>query len=88
MSFEECFTHCVQARTSYSRSHSEPGSRCTSALSPGPPMYTPDPFLMPVQSATFHKTTAAKKISTNEFKQGEFEELKAVAGPFLQSLAG
>ena len=43
-------------------------------------MYTPDPFLMPVQSATFHKTTAAKKISTNEFKQGEFEELMLSGG--------
>ena len=29
-----------------------------------------DPFLMPVQSATFVKTTAAKKISTNEFRPG------------------
>ena len=38
---------------------------------PGPP----DSFLQPVKSATFHKTTSAKKISTNEFKQAEFEDM-------------
>ena len=45
-----------------------------------------DPFLMPVQSATFIKTTAAKKISTNEFKPGEFEEMMLGAGSQGKSL--
>ena len=80
----------LQARASYSRTHSDPVSRCTSAQSPGPPlpmMFTgPDPFLMPVQSATFIKTTAAKKISTNEFRPGEFEEMMLGAGGQGRSL--
>ena len=49
-------------------------------------MMVTDPFLMPVQSATFIKTTAAKKISTNEFKHGEFEEMMLGAGSQGKSL--
>ena len=49
-------------------------------------MMVTDPFLMPVQSATFIKTTAAKKISTNEFRPGEFEEMMLGAGGQGRSL--
>lgn len=49
-------------------------------------MMVTDPFLMPVQSATFIKTTAAKKISTHEFKPGEFEEMMLGAGSQGKSL--
>ena len=78
----------LQARAAYSRTHSDPVSRCTSAQSPGPPLplMVTDPFLMPVQSATFVKTTAAKKISTNEFRPGEFEEMILGAGSQGKSL--
>ena len=71
-----------QARTSYNKVNSDPVSRCTSSqshLGLGSQFQLfanpSDAFLQPVKSATFHKTTSAKKISTNEFKHSEFDEL-------------
>ena len=65
----------IKARTAYSKVNSDPVSRCTSSqshmgLGSQFQMFAnpADSFLQPVKSATFHKTTSAKKISTNEFK--------------------
>ena len=77
----------IKARAAYSTVGSSGGSRCNSRQSLPTPLHmfsTPDTFLQPVKSATFLKTTSAKKINTHEFKSGEFDE----AGPVLGGLVG
>ena len=78
----------IKARAAYSAVESEGGSRCNSSQSIPTPIHmftTADNFLHPVKSATFLKTTSAKKINTHEFKSGEFDE---VAGLGLPTGAG
>ena len=73
----------IKARAAYSTVGSSGGSRCNSRQSIPTPLHmfsTPDTFLQPVKSATFLKTTSAKKINTHEFRSGEFEEAGAVVG--------
>ena len=73
----------IKARAAYSTVGSSGGSRCNSRQSIPTPLHmfsTPDTFLQPVKSATFLKTTSAKKISTHEFRSGEFDEAGAVVG--------
>ena len=73
----------IKARAAYSSVGSSGGSRCNSRQSIPTPIHmfsTPETFLQPVKSATFLKTTSAKKIHTHEFRSGEFEEVGAVAG--------
>ena len=68
----------IKARAAYSAVESSPGSRCNSSQSIPTPIQmftTQDTFLHPVKSATFLRTTSAKKINTNEFRSGEFEEI-------------
>ena len=68
----------IKARAAYNSVESSPGSRCNSSQSIPTPIHmftTADQFLHPVKSATFMKTTSAKKIHTNEFRSGEFEEM-------------
>ena len=74
-------TNYFQARTSYNSEHSEPVSPVPGLLSPDhmiPGHH--DILLHPVKSATFHKTTSAKKISTTEFRQSEYDELMMTPG--------
>ena len=71
----------IKARAAYSSVGSSGGSRCNSRQSIPTPIQmfsTPDTFLQPVKSATFLKTTSAKKIHTHDFRSGEFEEVGAV----------
>jgi len=67
----------IKAKAAYNKDSSEPESRCTSSQSAPPTpfqLFTSPDGMHPGKPATFHKTTAAKKISTHEFKQNEFED--------------
>lgn len=73
----------IKARAAYSSVGSSGGSRCNSRQSIPTPIHmfsTPDTFLQPVKSATFLKTTSAKKIHTHDFRSGEFEEVGVAVG--------
>jgi len=71
----------IKAKAAYNKVNSQPESRCNSSQSIPTPFQlftSPDPGkqdgMHPGKPATFHKTTAAKKISTHEFKSSEFED--------------
>jgi len=66
----------IKAKAAYNKVNSEPESRCNSSQSIPTPfqLFSSPEGMHPVKPATFHKTTAAKKISTHEFKPSEFED--------------
>jgi WD40 repeat protein len=66
----------IKAKAAYNKVNSEPESRCNSSQSIPTPfqLFTSPDGMHPGKPATFHKTTAAKKISTHEFKSNEFED--------------
>ena len=61
----------IKARAAYSTVGSSGGSRCNSRQSIPAPLHMfspPDTFLQPVKSATFLKTTSAKKKTWQKLK--------------------
>jgi len=66
----------IKAKAAYNKVNSEPESRCNSSQSIPTPfqLFSSPDGMHPGKPATFHKTTAAKKISTHEFKSNEFED--------------
>ena len=66
----------IKAKAAYNKVNSEPETRCNSSQSIPTPfqLFTSPEGMHPGKPATFHKTTAAKKISTHEFKTNEFED--------------